>query len=65
MFLYALVVCPDPSMWLISVWLYQFQQRANTGAVFASVLVASIPTLLMFIFAQRTIMRGIVIPMEK
>jgi multiple sugar transport system permease protein len=65
MFLYALVVCPDPSMWLISVWLYQFQQRASTGAVYASVLVASIPTLLMFIFAQRTIMRGIVIPMEK
>lgn len=64
-FLYPILVAPDPEMWTISVWLYQFQQRANSAAVYASVLVTSIPTLLVFLLAQRTIMRGIVVPTEK
>jgi len=45
-FLYALIVAPDPNMWVLNVWLYQWQQNASTAAIFASVLVASIPTLL-------------------
>jgi multiple sugar transport system permease protein len=65
MFLYAILVAPDQNMWLIGVWLYQFQQRSNSSAVYAAVLVASIPTFLIFVFAQRTIMRGIVVPSEK
>jgi multiple sugar transport system permease protein len=64
-FLYPLLVAPDPDMWLIAVWLYQFQQRASSGAVFASVIIASIPTLVIFLFVQRTIMRGIIVPTEK
>src|SRR5690606_25666889 len=60
MFLYPLLVAPDQDMWLISVWLYQFQREASTSAVFASVVVASVPTLVVFLFVQRTIMRGIV-----
>ena len=64
-FLYPLLVAPDEDMWLIAVWLYQFQQRASSGAVYASVILASIPTLLIFIFVQRTIMRGIIVPTEK
>lgn len=64
-FLYPLLVAPDRDMWLISVWLYQFQQRNSTATVYASVVVASIPTLVVFLFAQRTIMRGIVVPTEK
>ena len=65
MFLYALLVCPSRDMWLLSVWLYQFQQDYSTSSVFASVLVACIPTLLVFIFCQNIIMRGIVVPVEK
>lgn len=65
MFLYALLVAPNQDMWLISVWLYQFQTRSNMGGVFAAVVVSSIPTLLIFLFAQRVIMRGIVVPTEK
>ncbi|WP_309397718.1 carbohydrate ABC transporter permease [Cerasicoccus maritimus] len=65
MFLYPLLVAPDPQMWLLSVWLYQFQLEASTGGIFASVLIAAIPTLLLFIFCQRIIMRGIVVPVEK
>jgi multiple sugar transport system permease protein len=65
MFLYPLLVAPDHSMWLISVWLYEFQQHASASAVFASVLITSIPTFILFIFLQRTIMRGIILPTEK
>ena len=65
MFLYALIVAPAEEMWLLSVWLYQYQQEASMAGVFAAVLIASVPTLLVFLFAQRTIMRGIVIPTEK
>jgi ABC-type glycerol-3-phosphate transport system permease component len=65
MFLYALIVCPSEDMWVQTVWLLQFQNRASTGAMFASVLITCIPTLLIFIFAQRVIMRGIIVPTEK
>ena len=52
-------------MHVLAVWLYQFQQQAPTSAVFAAILVTSIPTLLLFVFTQRTIMRGIAVPAEK
>ncbi len=65
MFLYPLLVAPDQDMWLISVWLFQYQQRSSSPGVYASVVLASIPTLVIFLFAQRTIMRGIVVPTEK
>lgn len=65
MFLYPLLVAPDQDMWLMSVWLFQFQQRSTSAAVFASVVIASVPTMLIFLFTQRMIMRGIVIPTEK
>ena len=35
------------------------------AAVFASILIVSIPTMLVFLFTQRTIMRGIAVPAEK
>ena len=65
MFLYALVVCPSEDMWLLSVWLMQYQGQVSMGGMFASVLIASIPPLIIFIFAQNIIMRGIVVPVEK
>lgn len=65
MFLYALIVAPSEDMWILSVWLYQYQQEASMAGVFAAVLIAAIPTLVVFLVAQRTIMRGIVIPTEK
>ncbi len=65
MFLYPLLVAPDQDMWLMSVWLFQFQQRSTSAAVFASVVIASIPTLIVFLFTQRMIMRGIAVPQEK
>jgi len=64
-FLYPLIVAPSQDMWVLNVWLYQWQQTASTSAMFASVLIASIPTLLVFLVAQNIIMRGIVVPTEK
>ncbi len=64
-FMYPLIVCPDQKMHVIAVWLQQFQQQASSSAIFASIIVASFPSLLIFIFAQRTIMRGIAVPSEK
>jgi len=64
-FLYPLIVAPAQDMWVLNVWLYQWQQTASTSAMFASVLIASIPTLLVFLVAQNIIMRGIVVPTEK
>ena len=64
-FLYPLLVAPDEDMWLIAVWLYQFQQRASSGTVYAAVIIASVPTLVMFLLVQNVIMRGIVVPTEK
>lgn len=64
-FMYPLIVCPDEKMHVLAVWLQQFQQNAPGTAVFASIIIASFPSLLIFIFAQRTIMRGIAVPSEK
>ena len=64
-FMYPLIVCPDERMHVLAVWLQQFQQTASGSAVFASIIVSSVPSLLIFVFAQRTIMRGIAVPSEK
>ena len=64
-FMFAFIVCQDERMWTLMVWLYQLQQMASQPVVFASLLVAAIPTLLLFIFCQNIIMRGIVVPVEK
>lgn len=64
-FVFAFIVCQDEKMWTLMVWLYQLQQYSHQSVVFAALLMASIPTLLVFIFCQRLIIRGIVIPVEK
>lgn len=64
-FMMALLLCQDERMWTIMPWLYQLQSTSGQGVVFASLVVASIPTLLVFVFCQKVIMRGIVVPVEK
>lgn len=64
-FMYALLICQGNRMWTLMPWLYQLQQASSQGVIFASLLIASVPTLLLFIFCQRIIMRGIVVPVEK
>lgn len=64
-FMFALIVCQDEKMWTIMVYLYQLQQQYSQPVMFASLLVAATPTLLVFVFCQNVIMRGIVVPIEK
>lgn len=64
-FLFALIIAPAEEMWLLPVWLYQYRETVSMGGVFASVLLASIPPIMVFIFAQNIILRGIVVPVEK
>jgi ABC-type glycerol-3-phosphate transport system permease component len=47
------------------VWLFQLQQDAHQSMIYAALVLAALPTLLVFILAQNTIMKGIVVPVEK
>lgn len=64
-FLYAFLVAQDSKMWTLTVWIYQLQNTAPRAVMMAAVTVAAVPTLLVFLLAQRTIMRGIVLPGER
>ena len=66
-FMWAFLTCQDPKMWTIMVWLYDFQDRYSMfpGMVMAALVLASLPTLLVFLFCQKIIMRGIIIPTMK
>jgi len=64
-FMMALLICQDERMWTLMPWLYQLQNRAGQGVVYASLIIAAIPTFAVFLFAQNVIMRGIVVPVEK
>ncbi|CAN5391418.1 hypothetical protein BH09VER1_BH09VER1_08070 [soil metagenome] len=64
-FMFALILAPDPSMWTLMVWIYQLQQGAGSGIVYASILLTAIPTLVVYLCTQNIIMRGIVVPTDK
>lgn len=64
-FMYALLICQDERMWTLMVWLYQLQERSGQAVMYASLLVAAIPTFAVFILCQKVILRGIVVPVEK
>ena len=64
-FMFALLICQDQRMWTLMPWLYQLQQGSGPGVVYASLLIAAIPTFIIFALCQNIIMRGIVVPVEK
>lgn len=64
-FMFALLICQDERMWTLMVWLYQLQQNYGPGVMNAAFVLAAVPTLLVFLLAQRQILRGIVVPTEK
>jgi len=64
---WAIIVAQDPKIWTIAVWTYQFSQTL-VGApymVMAAFIVNSIPVLLVFLFCQKIILRGIILPQMK
>lgn len=65
-FLFAILVCQDQKMWTLMVWIYELQSNsAPQYIMMAALTLAAIPTLLVFIFAQNTIMKGIILPSYK
>ena len=63
--MWAFLICQEETMWTLMVFLYQFQQMAPPFTHMAALVIAGLPTLVVFILAQRVIMRGIVIPTMK
>ncbi len=64
-FLFAMVVCQDPKMWTLMVWLYNLQDTAPQYMIMAALTLAALPTLIVFMFAQKIIMRGVILPSFK
>ncbi|MHC4873943.1 MAG: carbohydrate ABC transporter permease, partial [Planctomycetota bacterium] len=64
-FMWAFIICQNPKMWTIMVYLYQFQMDNPYHLTMAALTLASVPLLFMFLFCQKLIMRGIVIPVMK
>ncbi|MEM7391802.1 MAG: ABC transporter permease subunit, partial [Verrucomicrobiota bacterium] len=64
-FMFALLICQDENMWTLMVWLFQLQQKSGEGVIYASLILAALPTFIIFVFCQNIIMRGIVVPVEK
>jgi len=64
-FMFAFLVCQNPKMWTLMVWLYELQINNPQYIMMAALTVAAIPTLLVFVFAQNVIMRGIILPSYK
>ena len=64
---WAIIVCQDPKMWTVAVWTYQFYQNmgAQPYTVMAAFMINSIPVLLVFLFCQKIILRGIILPTMK
>lgn len=63
---WAIIVCQDPKMWTVAVWTYQFfQLTGSQPSVMAAFIVNSIPVLLVFLFCQKVILRGIILPQMK
>jgi len=64
-FMFAFLVCQDSKMWTMMVWLYELQILAPKSVTMAALTLAAVPTLLVFVFCQNIIMRGIIIPSFK
>lgn len=64
-FMMALIIIPKQEMWTLMVWIFQLQSQSHQAIVYASLVIAAIPTFLVFVACQGIIMRGIVVPTEK
>jgi multiple sugar transport system permease protein len=65
-FLFAMILCQAQSHWTIMVWVYEFAAlRAPQYVMMAALVLASLPMLIVFLFAQGIIMRGIILPSYK
>ena len=64
-FMMAVIIIPKKDIWTFMVWIYQLQAQSHQSVVYASLVIAAIPTFLVFVTCHNIIMRGIVVPSEK
>lgn len=64
-FLYAFLVAQDRRVWTLMVWIYQLQGTAPKAVMMAALTLAALPTLIVFLLAQKVILKGIVLPGER
>jgi len=64
-FMFAFLVCQNQKMWTMMVWLYEMQILAPKYITMSALTLMAIPTLLIFVFCQNIIMRGIILPSFK
>jgi ABC-type glycerol-3-phosphate transport system permease component len=64
-FMWAFLICQKPYMWTMMVFLWQLGHETYSSVWMASLVIAAIPTLLVFIFCQKIILRGIIVPTMK
>ncbi len=64
-FIFALIVCQDPRMWTIMVWLYDMQNWAPQYLIMTALVMAALPTLIVFVLFQNVIIKGIILPVEQ
>jgi ABC-type maltose transport system permease subunit len=64
---WALIICQNPKMWTLAVWMYQASQwwATTPWIINAGFIIVSIPTLIVFLTCQNIILRGIIIPQMK
>lgn len=64
-FLFAFLVAQKQEMWTLMVFIFQMQGYAPKAVMMAALTLAAVPTLFVFLAAQRTIMKGIILPSER
>lgn len=65
-FLFAMTTEQAQRQWPLMVWIYEFQAlSAPQYVMMAALVIAALPTLIIFLFAQNVIMRGIILPSFK
>ena len=65
-FMYAFLVAQDRRIWTIMVYIYELQSRsAPESVMMAALTLAAVPTLLVFLFSQQVILKGMVLPGER
>jgi len=64
-FMWAFLICQKPHMWTLMVFLWQLGHENYQSVWMAGLVIAAVPTLIVFIFCQKIILRGIIVPTMK
>lgn len=61
-FMFAMILCQDSKMWTLMVWIYEMQNWAPPYLISAALIIAAVPSIIVFIICQRIIMRDTGLP---